>query len=93
MLASLSRSIILRIRWRIASALTLLSLYLRTRALHAGFWIDEALAVIGACLLLTRVLPAVWAVLFGAGAKRLGQFGRRRLGQTDIWIGFHDAGL
>src|SRR4051812_4517183 len=26
-------------------ALTLVSLYLRTRALNAGFWIDEALAV------------------------------------------------
>lgn len=29
----------------LATALTLVSLYLRTRALDAGFWIDEALAV------------------------------------------------
>jgi len=33
--------------------------------------VGSALAVIGACLLLTRVLPAVWAVVFGAGAMTL----------------------
>lgn len=51
--------------------------WLATSAPHTATPFDlahttgTALAVIGVCLLLTRVLPSVWAVLFGAGAMTL----------------------
>jgi hypothetical protein len=51
--------------------------WLATVAPHSGTPLDlaqttgSALAVLGACLLLTRVVPDVWAVVFGAGSMTL----------------------
>ncbi|MGA9745947.1 MAG: hypothetical protein WBQ50_00670, partial [Nocardioides sp.] len=64
--------------------------WLATGAPHSATPFDlaattgSALLVIGGCLLLTRLLPSVWAVLFGAGAMTLSLYSLHVIMRTPL---------